>query len=281
MAVRRIALVLLALSLGLCVRAAAAQGTKAQKGDVDWVVSVILPEAKPVDPAALDAALRKRVAEGDRFAGIEGEKDIILLRIAGGTALVSLMPAPIPGQELQHTCRVAWQWREACDVVKDHKAHFLVVLMGTKLGKAASALVQTKVVAALAEESNAVAVYWGTTLSSRRMFLDQSADIAPDHIPTWLWVSYRLSRDAAGRFSISTDGLKDFDLMEIEAKDVAMPFSEFYGLVEGTAAYLITKGPIIRDGDTVGHTAEQRIRVRHKPSYWRAGMRVYRLEFGG
>jgi hypothetical protein len=273
-------LALLALSLGLRLAPAEAQKPATQKGGVDWVVSVILPEAKSVDAARLETALRKRITEKERFTGLEENKGIVLLRIGGGTALVSLMPAPIPGQELQRTCQFAWQWRQACETVKDHKAHFLVVLMGTKLGKAESALVQTKIVAALLEESNAVAAYWGTSLNSRDVFLEQSAKIAPDWTPTWLWVSYRLSRDASGRFSLSTEGLKDFDLMEIEAKDVAMPLNDLYGLIEGTAAYLIAKGPVIRDGDTVGHTAQQRIRVRHGKSYWRAD-RVYRIEFGG
>src|SRR5262249_36020035 len=155
----------------------------------------------------------------------------------------------------------------------------LAVLMGTKLSKLDSALLQTRIVAALIEESDAVAVYWGATLNSRKVFLEQSANVPRDRIPTWLWVNYRLSRDAASdRLSFSTDGLKDFGLMEIEAKDVALPFKDAYAHVEGMAAYLIAKGPIVRDGDTIGSSPTERIRVRHGPSYWRKGQRVYRLE---
>jgi Domain of unknown function (DUF4261) len=269
----------LALAAGLSLGAAAAEPSKAQMGSVDWVVSILLPEAKPVDPARMEAAIRKRVTDKDRFTGSEGDKEVVLLRIAEGTALVSLMGAPVPPKELQQTCRYAWYWREACDAVRDHKAHLLVVLMGTKLSKAESAVLQTKLVAALIEESNAVAAYWGTTLNSRDTFLEQSAKVTPDRMATWLWVSYRVSRDASGRLSISTEGLKDFNLMEIEAKDVAMPFSELHGLVDGMTAYLIKQGPVIQNGHTIGHSNEQRIRVRHGPSYWRAGTRVYRLEF--
>jgi uncharacterized protein DUF4261 len=264
---------------GLSLGATAADNPKTGKGSVDWVVSILLPEAKPVDPTRLAAAVRKRVTEEERFTGFEGDKGLVLLRIAEGTALVSLMNAPVPAQELQRTCRYALYWREACDAVKDHRAHLLVVLMGTNLNKADSALVQTKIVAALLDESNAVAAYWGTSLNSRETFLEQSAKIARDRMPTWLWVSYRVSRDASGRLSLSTEGLKEFNLMEIEAKDVAMPLDELYGLVQGVAAYLITQGPVIQNGHTVGHSNEQRIRVRHGPSYWRVGTRVYRLEF--
>jgi hypothetical protein len=139
---------------------------------------------------------------------------------------------------------------------------------------------QTKIVTALLEETNAVAAYWGTNLTSREMFLKQSANIIRGQMPTVLWIGYRVSRDASsGRLSLSTDGLKDFDLMEIEVKDTPKPFTELYGLVDGMAAYLIAKGPVIRDGDTIGHSNAQRIRVRHGESYWRPGERVYRVAF--
>jgi len=277
----RLALAVLVVAVGMLPGAASGQAPVPKAG-VDWVVSVILPEAKPVEHARLSVALRKRVTEKDRLTGVEVDKDIVLLRVADGTAFVSLMNAPIPGQELQRTCHQAWQWREACDTVRDHKAHFLVVLVGTKLSKLDSALLQTKIVAAVIEESSAVAAYWGTSLNSREEFLAQSAKVAPapESLPTWLWVSYRVSPDAGGRSSISSAGLRDFNLMEIETKDAAMPLRDLYGLVQGTAAYLIAKGPIIRDGDTIGHTAQQRIRVRHGKSYWRTD-KVYRLEFGG
>jgi hypothetical protein len=273
----RLVLVVLAVSTGVLI--AEAQGPSAQKAAVDWVVSVILPEAQPIDSTRLAAAIRKRATKQDRFTGVESDKGIVLLRIGGGTAMLSLMEAPIPGQELERVCSSAWYWREACDTVKDHKAHLLVILMGTRMGKAESAVLHTKIVAALFEESNAVAAYWGVSLNSRKAFLEQSANMAPNRMPTALWVSYRVSRDASGRISLSTDGLKGFDLMEIEVKDAAVPLKDVYGLVEGVAAYLITKGAVIRDGDTVGHTNDQRILMHHGESYWRPGTRVYRMEY--
>jgi Domain of unknown function (DUF4261) len=280
MAVQRLALFLLALCTGLHLGTAAAQRPTGQKQGVDWVASVILPEAKPVEPERLAAAIRKRVTDKERFTALEKDKGVLLLRIAEGTALVTLMEAPIPDQELQNVCRFAWHWREACETVNDHQAHLLVVLMGTKLGRLDSAVLQTKIVAALLEESDAVAAYWGTALNSRKVFLERSANADRDRPPTELWVDYRLGLDEKGRFSLSTDGLVDFNLMEIEVKDVVMPAQELYGVVQGMAAYLIRKGPIIRDGDTVGASAKQRIRIRHRRSYWRKGQRVYRLDFG-
>ena len=46
----------------------------------------------------------------------------------------------------------------------------------------------------------------------------------------------RVSREASGCFSLSTEGPKGFNLMEIEDKVAAMPVNELYGLVQGMAA---------------------------------------------
>ena len=253
---------------------------RAQSTNVDWVVAVILPEARTLDPQRIADAVRKRVDEKDRFDGVEPGANPVLLRIGGGTAAVSLAERPVPNQELQKACRIAWYWRAACDTVDDHRAHVVVILMGTGLGRLESALLQTKIVAAVIEETNAVASYWGVNLQSRDVFLQGSARAAAGGIPTTLWVNYRMSREASGSFTLSTHGLKDFGVMEIEARDATVPGSALFDLATGATQYLIGGGTGFKDGDTIGQSPTQRIRVRHAESFWNAGEKVYRLEFG-
>lgn len=255
-------------------------GVHAQEVQTNWVASVILPEAKPIEPARLEAALRKRLSIQDRFVRTESEEPkLILLRVAGGTAMVSLMDSPIPNQELQKVCQLAWYWQAACDTVRDHKAHFLVILMGAEMDKLDAALLQTKIVASVIEESNAVAAYWGVNLQPRDVFLKGSANMSRSQIPTILWINYRLSREQSGNFTISSRGLENFGLMEIEAKDAPMPGRELFDLILGTSYYLITKGPVIKDGDTIGASPKLGIHIRHADSYWGNSEKVYRIDF--
>ena len=256
-------------------------GAHAQTSKVDWVTAVVLSDLPHIDPARISSSVQKRLSAADKFVGFEPGENRTLLRVAGGTALVSLMDTPIPNGELQEVCQSAWYWKAACATVKDHKAHLLVVLMGTDLDKLGSAILQTKIVAGLLEATNAVAVYWGVNLQPRDVFLKGSTSVSRTSIPPMLWVNYQLSRESSGNFSLSTRGLKDFGVMEIETKDAPVPGRELFDLVLGTTEYLIANGPIIRDGDTIGQSPRQRIRVRHADSYWNAGERVYRIEFGG
>jgi len=42
--------------------------------------------------------------------------------------------------------------------------------------------------------------------------------------------------------------------------------------------YLLDHGPVLKDGDTIGLSAEERLRVRHLPSVVDPSREVYRVE---
>ena len=246
-----------------------------------WVTSVILPAAQKLDLTKFTSALLKRIPSDIPVKDPQDKDDIISIDVGSGSALITLLPSPIPAGELQETCKYAWHWKEACEAVRDHKAHFLVVLINGPTNRLDAAVLQTHIVATVIEASNAVAAYWGTNLQSRDSFLKGSFGVSASQIPIMLWVSFRLSRETSGNFSMSTKGLADFGLMELEAKDAPMPGADLFDLVTGVSQYLISRGPVIGDGDTVGQSANQRIKVRHMDSYWNEGQKVYRIDFGG
>ncbi|MEW6707588.1 MAG: DUF4261 domain-containing protein [Pseudomonadota bacterium] len=137
-------------------------------------------------------------------------------------------------------------------------------------------LLLTDVVATLMD-SNAIASYWGASLQSRDAVLRQSKQISRDAPPVWLWVNFRVTNDIEKGFSLSTQGMEKFDLREIEAKDVNRPGRDVFSLLLGMAQYLIAKGPVIKDGETIGESPSLNIRVRQGPSYWHEGATVYRV----
>lgn len=114
-------------------------------------------------------------------------------------------------------------------------------------------------------------------LEKRVAVLRQSQGISREAPPAWLWVNFRVTNDLAKGFSLSTQGMEAFDLREIEARDVNRPGREVFGLLLGMAQYLIAKGPVIQDGETIGDSPALDIRVRQGPSYWREGATVYRV----
>lgn len=58
-----------------------------------------------------------------------------------------------------------------------------------------------------------------------------------------------------------------------------MAASELFEFVCNIAHYLIQSGPVIKDGNTVGGSADERVRVLHRPSMIDQGRRVYKIDF--
>lgn len=240
---------------------------------------VVLAEPRLPAGESVKAALQERLGNSLTVDKMEADDKVILFRIAGGTVAIGLIDKPIPGGELDDVCRFTWYWKAACESVSPHKAHVLVSLNDTRLDKIDASLLLTKVVASLMPDSNAIASYWNGNLQAREIFLKQSAVASRQRLPVTLWINYRLSNDPLKGWSISTRGMKDFDLMEIESKDANVDWKSLFYLVLWMSEYLISKGPIILDGETVGASPAQNIRVRHAPSHWNEGQTVYRIVY--
>jgi hypothetical protein len=96
----------------------------------------------------------------------------------------------------------------------------------------------------------------------------------PD-FPTALWVSIHPFRDSASRVGVVTTGLKDFIGREIELDGPAAQLEFVLTTARGLVAYLLQDGVTMRDGDTIGESASERIPVRLLDSRRFQGLPVY------
>ncbi|EJL87584.1 hypothetical protein PMI15_00952 [Polaromonas sp. CF318] len=251
----------------------------AETSKVKGLAFVVLAEPKMPSGEQVKAALQQRLGNSLLIDKMEAGDQVILFRVAEGTVAIGLVDSPIPNKELEDVCRFAWYWPDACQSVAPHKAHLIVTMLDVKLDKVGAALLLTQVVASFMPDANAIAGYWQGNLQSRDVFLKLSGVASRQRLPVMLWVNYRLSNDLLKGWSISTRGMKEFDLMEIESKDANVDGKSLFTLVAWMSDYLISKGPVILDGDTVGESPAQKIQVRHAPSYWNEGQTVYRVVY--
>lgn len=252
----------------------------AQSKDVFRTLSfVLLKEAKLPDPRQVQARLKQRLGDNTRIERTETDgAKVIIFHMAGSRVLVGLIEAPLPKGQLDDLCSTAWYWPDACEATAAHRAHLVASVMDTTLDRLDASVLLTQVVASVMDE-NAIASYWDASLQSREAVLAQTRAISRDEPPVLLWVNFRISRDPEMGFSISTQGMERFNHRELEAKDVARSGNEVLALLVGTAQYLLRKGAVIKDGDTLGDSPALGIHVHQGPSYWRPGATVYRVEW--
>ena len=205
----------------------------------------------------------------------------LTFNIGGAIAAVSLMPVPIPWEEIKGPCATAWYWPEATTIMKRHKFHLIVALMKSPFDKVGTALLLTKLVAAVASLVDADGIYLGagTLVHSTENFIEQAKEMSLEFLPLYLWIDFRVQKEANDKYTLFTTGLVSLGLMEIEILNSEHKPPELIDKAFNIGHYLLDKGPILKDGDTIGVSVNEKIFIRHLPSIWDSNKEVYRLAF--
>jgi hypothetical protein len=244
------------------------------------IAMIALPEAGWPDSARMAESLARRFSDAPPLVHTSSQDNSMLFDYGGLKAIVSLMPAPIPWDDLEFPCASNPFWPEATDKMQAHTAHFVVVLMGDSTPLSIR-IHLTRLVACILDCHPCTGVYWGESslVHSPETFLEMApAATLNAGFPASLWINLQLVPNPDRTVSLLTLGMEAFGLMELEVLNSEKEPAEVYSRVGDLAAYLITQGPVIRDGDTIGQDATERITVRHRPSVFPNRSLVYQVQ---
>ncbi|WP_311972287.1 DUF4261 domain-containing protein [Bradyrhizobium campsiandrae] len=239
-----------------------------------FLALVLLERPVTPDMVALAEAVRRRhpelateidVGASDVGQGSDGGS---VLRCGDQLIVVMSMPAPIP-QDPGLWSRATTAWPEANTVAARHRGHLLVSVVGQNQTLLSEARLMTAVIGALiATVAECRAVVWDTKVARPAdLWLDlsrQSFAPFPDY-PFPLWVDVLPFRTRTGIGAV-TMGLTAFVDREIQFETSRLPLDALLERVEGLVVYLIEHGRVLKDGDTFGGDANERIAVRYKNS---------------
>jgi hypothetical protein len=223
----------------------------------------------PVFPqrVALSAAIRAAWPDLSTPVEVGREDNVVTARIPGGFVAVAVMPRPIPWEDLEWPAKLAWRWPKAAEALRSHAAHAVVHVATEALDPVGARLLLTRLVAAVVAGGDPAGVYWTEAMAVHEpsFFLARAAEASRERLPLPLWVGFHPFEDD-GATSAYTLGMRAFHRMELEVEKSRRPASEVLDYLGDIAHYLLTTGAEVRDGDTVGARAEERLRVRHAPA---------------
>lgn len=239
---------------------------------------------KSAVPGDLSSAARI-VSEvfGAGYSVKHGEQDIIsVVRGDETIGFLAHIPAPIPGGEAEDNAEGNFLWPEGRGEVASHRAHVIVTNVGADDQLPIPSAISVSRLALVALRLfDGIGVYWGnaSVCNSRAVFEDFCAEISSEHLPVPVWLRFQLVQPTEDGFGMYTLGMSQFDLMDIEVDCCTLDIGDLFEFVSSIAHYLIQSGPVIADGNTVGGSAEERIRVRHRPSMIDKTKKVYKIMF--
>jgi hypothetical protein len=130
-------------------------------------------------------------------------------------------------------------------------------------------LTLTAVIALAAKQSGVMAVYWGdaSLVIFPPVFVAMAEEMNTlQSPPLYLWVDLRAIRNEDGTAGLFTVGLAALGHLEIEIPRIKIEIGELREWLVEIMCYLLENGPVLMDGQTIGMSAEQKLRIRHCPS---------------
>lgn len=197
------------------------------------------------------------------------DKDVVYVNVEGFNLVIGLMPTPIPNGEAEYFAKANYMWKDAEKEVAHHGAHLLVTLLGDgdMLDKAR---LYVKITSALLAQDKAIALYSEGAVYQPKMFRE-CADIMKNgslqnSFPILNLVWFGIYGDGKNS-GIYTYGLRRFGKEEIEVYVPAdsADLNAIRNFLVSVTAYVLCEDVILRDGETIGFSEEQKLPIKVSP----------------
>ncbi len=249
---------------------------------------ILLSEAHLPEPEAIVSAFAEFAAPGEVLQPAPEDDDdpvsrgqVASLKFASGeTSFVALMPAPIPTGEAEEAAQFSLSSLMNNWELPPHKTHLVVLFHATPGVSKIDQLTRfTRLLAAVGKASPTVGIYWGNAGATHAP--DFFYSIAADPDPTtlmMLWSGFSIAREGSDRVSLLSLGMKQLQFPELLLVGHASDPQESIELLYELLWYVAQRGEPLPEGDTVGRSAEERLRVHYVPSPLDPAEKVWRVE---
>lgn len=249
--------------------------------DAPALIRQLCDDWPDLDPARLKPA----AADNADTGGEPAAGQVLSLDYDGQMIALMQIPAPI-GDDIAQICAHSRLWPDSTPAPEGYTAHTIVTVVGfgeqdtdQANGIARTALLSKVLASAIALSDTIQAVYFGDAnhVVLPQLFRDLARELLPQPLPM-AWVAINVGQRPDGVMTGHTRGMEMLGLMDIEIPATRDSAEEVYGRLTGICDYLIEHGNVINDGDTLGSTEHERIKVVHAPSAFGDGRQVMRLD---
>lgn len=162
-------------------------------------------------------------------------------------------------------CASSRLWPDGRQFNTEYQAHTIVTILpeGDDKDRETSVLLSQVVASLVAISPETIGVYWAA--ANHLIAADLFRRLAKEVLPAPLfevWVALNVGqRPEDGAITAHTVGLNNLGLMDVEIPNSTKDAAGTYEFLTNIALYLLDNGLIIKDGDTVGESAEERIKA--------------------
>lgn len=180
----------------------------------------------------------------------------------GMMATVGLMETKVPNEEAEYWANSNFMTREqSVAAAQRHQAHLLVAVLGKGSDPLKAGELYVKIASSCLKASNALGIYDCGTVWLPEDYIRFAMVMKEGEFPLTNLVFVGLYQNDKG-VSSWTNGLRSFGREELEVIDSSQSPSEVYELVLNISSYIVQEGAVLRNGETLGYSIDQKLPIK-------------------
>lgn len=192
----------------------------------------------------------------------DASENAVVFEVDGMLAAVSFIDAPVPDGEAEYFAKSNLFWKEAVDVAKQHVSQILLAVLGHDQTAEEAGILFVKIASSALKSNHALGIYTSGTVYQPDMYIQSAEGIKEGEFPLNNLVYFGLYYDE-GKLNGYTYGMKDFHKEEMEVLQADLAVDELLGFLFDIAYYVITSNVILRDGETIGFSEQQKLPITY------------------
>lgn len=200
---------------------------------------------------------------------IEAKNETLVFSVGDFLCSLAVMPAPVPNSEAVHRAQGNYYCPDAVTIAKAHQAHLmLTVINQTQDAEIEGMKLYSKIAACCLRQANATGIYTsGTVFSADFYYKVCEQYLHGDDIPLMVWVFVGMGQNENGN-QLYTVGMEKFQKEEMEINNSQVDMQTLHTSLLSMCDYIITSGLILKDGETIGFSAEQKWAISRSKSVY-------------
>ncbi|MGN0159991.1 MAG: DUF4261 domain-containing protein [Lachnospiraceae bacterium] len=189
----------------------------------------------------------------------DSDVDARIYQVGKLRLILGYMGFAVPNEEAEQNAAYNYMWKDAVEVTKLHSAHMVVTVLGEGTPEEKGFL-YAKAITTLCRQENTIGVYANEVVYEPKFFVAMSEMIENGDLPLFDLIWFGLCNGENG-VSAYTCGMKCFGKDEMEIIDSKENPGEIRELLINIATYVVFEDVILHDGETIGMSAEQRLKI--------------------
>ena len=202
------------------------------------------------------------ITEEEHAENPDDDGRLVYADVEGLRVVVGLIEAPLPDGEAEYWAQGNYMWKDGVEVVKTHKAQLIVCILGDTPDILAKGTLYVKLAASALKQENAIAFYNEGAVFPPKMYIDFAQMTKDGRLPLMnlIWFGIYGNDEQIG---IYTYGMRRFGKQEMEVyvprENANLNDIRFFLL--DIADYVLSGNVTLKDGETIGFTAEQKLPI--------------------